>query len=180
MRRKLPAILLLGSLSLSTPLSGCAAVLSRGPSQLNVSVEDPQENVEVHLDGLSNDHHIRRKVPFFTVSLDRHSDYKLSVRGRGYHAYETRIGRAVQPHVLGDLLLLGLGTYGMSHAIQNPGATIAPLGGIPVMSLGAGLATVGLFGLGWGTVTGSLWRHTPSDVTVSLKQEAPRPFWPFW
>ena len=179
MRRKKTAFLLVGSMSLPS-LTGCAALLSRGPSQLDVAVEDPQEHVEVLIEGISNDHQIRRKVPFFTVSLDRHSDYTLTVKRRGFQPYETRIGRQAQPHVLGDLMLLGLGTYGMSYAAQHPGATISQLGGVPVMSLGAGLATAGLFGLGWGTVTGSLWRHTPSEVVVTLKEEPRRPFWPFW
>ncbi len=178
MRRSLPAVL--GFLCLSASLSGCAALVTRGPSQLNVSVEDPQENLEVLIDGASNDHHIRRKVPFFSVALDRHSDYTLTVRSRGYKPFETRIGRQAQGHVLGDLLLLGVGTYGMTYAAAHPGATIAPLGGVPVMSLGAGLATAGLFGLGWGTVTGSMWRHTPSELVVTLEKEPSRPFWPFW
>lgn len=180
MRRSLPSTLLLGSLCLSVSLTGCAAVVSRGPSQLSVSVEDPQEDVEVLIEGTSNAHQIRRKVPFFTVALDRHSDYTLKVRGKGYHAYETTIARQAQPHVLGDLLLFGLGTYGMTYAISHPGATIDTLGGVPVMSLGAGLATAGLLGLGWGTVSGSMWRHSPSDLVVSLKKEPSRPFWPFW
>jgi hypothetical protein len=180
MRRSVPAVLLLGSLSLSISLSGCAALFTRGPSPLNVSVEEPQEDLEVLIDGTSNDHHIRRKVPFFSVALDRHSDYTLTVRSRGYEPFQTRIRRTAQSHVLGDLLLLGAGTYGMTYAATHPGATIDFLGGAPVMSIGAGLATAGLFGLGWGTVTGSMWRHEPSDLVVTLEKEPVRPFWPFW
>jgi len=180
MRRVLPAIVVAASLSLSASLSGCAVLMARGPSQLSVAVEDPQEHVEVLIASTSSDQEIRRKVPFFTVALDRHSDYTLTVRSPGYRPFETPIRRQAQPHVLGDLLLFGLGTYGMYYAITHPCATIDGLGGIPVMSLGAGLASVGLFGLGWGTVTGSVWRHSPSEVAVTLEKEPRRPFWPFW
>lgn len=171
--------LLLVSL-LAFPLSGCAALLSGGPSQIDVSIEDPQENVEVLVEGTSNGHQIRRKVPFFTVSLDRHSDYTLKVHGRGYRSTTHPIGRSAQPHVLGDLFLLGLGAYGVGYGLANPNDRIERLGGIPVLSLGAGVATVGLIGLGWDAVTGNLWRHTPSQVVVSLDKEPARPWWPLW
>lgn len=171
---------LLAALILTMPLSGCTALMARGPSQLTVAVEDPQEQVDVLIEGRSNGHQIRRKVPFFTVSLDRHSDYTLTVQSRGYQSARMRIGREAQPHVLGDLLLLGLGAYGVGYGLTHPGERIERLGGVPVMALGAGLAGAGLFGLGWGTVTGALWRHQPSEVALSLSKEPTRPFWPFW
>ena len=180
MRRVLPAILITGSLCVSGTLSGCAALMSRGPSQLDVAVEDPQEQVDVLIASSSGDQTIRRKVPFFTVGLDRHSDYTLSVRSPGYRPYETTIKRQAQPHVWGDLILLGVGTVGITYAATHPGATVDGLWGVPVMTLGAGLATAGLFGLGWGTVTGTLWSHSPSSLVVTLEKEPKRPFWPFW
>ncbi len=180
MRRPILATLMLGSMSLTLALSGCAALFSGGPSKLDVSVEEPQEDVEVLIDGVSNDHHIRRKVPFFTVALDRHSDYTLRVRSRGYQSLETRIGRQVQPQVLGDLMVLGLGAYGIHYGNTHPGASLESLGGVPVMSLGMGLAGAGLLGLGWDALSGALWRHTPSEVVVTLEKEPSRPIWPFW
>jgi hypothetical protein len=180
MRRSILATLMLGSMSLTLALSGCAALLAGGSSKLEVSVEEPQEDVDVLIDGVSNDHHIRRKVPFFTVTLDRHSDYTLRVRSRGYQSLETRIGRQVQPQVLGDLVVMGLGAYGIYYGNMHPGERIESLGGIPVMSLGLGLAGAGLLGLGWDAVSGALWRHAPSDVVVTLEKEPSRPLWPFW
>lgn len=171
---------ILTCLLLTVPMTGCAPLLARGPSQIDVSVEEPQENVEALIQGVSNGQEIRRKVPFFTVTLDRHSDYLLTVGGRGYRPQTIGIGRQLQPGVLGDLALLGAGAYGLAVGIGNPSERVERLGGVPVLSLGAGLTTMGLLGLGWGVLSGAVWRHTPDEVVVTLEKDASRSLWPFW
>lgn len=171
---------ILTCLLLTVPLPGCAPLLARGPSQLDVAVEEPQENVEVVLQGVSNGQEIRRKVPFFSVTLDRHSDYLVTVGGKGYRPQTFGIRRSLQPAVLGDLALLGAGAYGLTVGLANPNERIERLGGVPVLSLGAGLAATGLLSLGWSTLTGALWRHTPDEVVVTLEKDPSRSFWPFW
>lgn len=180
MRRIVPTVLLVGSLGLSSTLSGCAVLLTRSPSQLHVAVEDPQENVDVLIAPAATGPIIRRKVPFFTVSLDGRSDYTLKVRSPGYKTYETTLTRQVRPAVWGDVLLLGLGAYGVGYGLTQPDATLDALGNVPVLTLGVGTAALGILGLGWGAVTGSMWRHRPSNLVVTLDKEPARPLWPFW
>jgi hypothetical protein len=167
-------------LALIPSLSGCATLLTRGPSQLEVAVEEPQSNIEVLIEGTSNDHRIRRKVPFFTVSLDRKSDYVVTVKSPGHQSTTRRIGRSPQPSVLGNLLMLGLGAYGLGVGLTSPNERIERLGGVSVLSLGAGLTTGGLVGLGWDVLSGAFWQHQPSSLTVTLEPDPARPIWPFW
>lgn len=93
--------------------SGCATLLGGGPSQFSVDVQEPRRDLEVRLEGLSNGEVIIQRVPEFTVSLSRSSDYRLTVRSPLYQTQEIRIGRSIRGAFWANLLLLPLFPVGM-------------------------------------------------------------------
>lgn len=107
---KLPVLL---ALTTAVALSGCATLIGGGNSRLNVAVEEPRQDVEVRIVGLSNGETITRRSSSFSVSLNRNSDYKVVVHSPTYITEEVVIRRNIRPHFWGNICcfggILGLG-----------------------------------------------------------------------
>lgn len=103
MFRKTASLLLLLSLVLVS--TGCASILSGGPSWLGV--ETKPENIKIRLVGLQNGETINNTTPC-RIELNRNSDYKLTIETPNYQSEEVIIRRHIQGWFFGNILLGGI------------------------------------------------------------------------
>ncbi len=112
---KLPLILALTAVS----MTGCATLIGGGNSRLDVAVEEPSQDVEVRIVGLSNGESITRRSSNFSVSLNRNSDYKITVHSPRYQTEEVLVRRNIRPMFWGNICcfggILGLGIDYVTH-----------------------------------------------------------------
>ncbi len=91
---KIPFLLALTAVVSS---AGCATLIGGGNSRLDVAVEDPRQDVEVRIVGLANGETITRRATNFSVSLNRNSDYKITVHSPRYSTEEVLVRRNIRP-----------------------------------------------------------------------------------
>ncbi|MNR82363.1 hypothetical protein D3C86_343450 [compost metagenome] len=116
---KLPFLV---ALTAAFSLSGCATLIGGGNSQIDVAVEEPRQDLEVRIIGLSNGETITRRASNFSVSLNRNSDYKIVVHSPSYVTEEVLVRRNVRPHfwanfccTAGVIGFVGLGIDFFTH-----------------------------------------------------------------
>jgi len=107
------------ALTAAVSLTGCATLIGGGNSQIQVAVEEPRQDLEVRIVGLSNGETITRRASSFSVSLNRNSDYKVTVHSPNYVTEEVLIRRNIRPHFWANICcfggILGLGIDFVTH-----------------------------------------------------------------
>jgi len=107
------------ALSAAFSLSGCATLIGGGNSQIDVAVEEPRQDLEVRIIGLSNGETITRRASNFSVSLNRNSDYKIVVYSPNYVTEEVLVRRNIRPQFWANFCcftsVVGLGIDFVTH-----------------------------------------------------------------
>lgn len=116
MIKRIPVIL---ALTAAMSATGCATLMSGGNSRLEVSVEEPRQDVEVRIVGISNGETITRRASNFAVSLNRNSDYKITVHSPRYTTEEVLVRRNIRPQFWVNFCcatgIVGLGIDYLTH-----------------------------------------------------------------
>lgn len=101
----------------STLSSGCATIMSGGPSRLQVNVEGPETGVTTTVKGVNNEDEVTRKDRDFDVVLDRGSSYVVVASAQGYQHGIRVVKSETNPWLWANF---GLMAAGLIYVLATP------------------------------------------------------------